>query len=114
MGNRKTTVRLILILMALGLPLTLAAPTFAASADMGQINSFIKSVVQALAGIAGLVATGFFVAGGFKYITSSGNPEHLSSAKRTIAYSATGLAIIIAAFVISNIVTALATNAFGS
>jgi Type IV secretion system pilin len=114
MGNRKITVRLMTSLIALGLPLILVAPAFAASADVGQINSFIKSVIQALAGIASLVATGFFVAGGFKYITSSGNPEHLSSANRTLVYSATGLAIIIAAFVISNIVTVLATNAFGS
>lgn len=86
---------------------------FAASADVGQINNFIRGVVEALAGIAGLVATGFFVVGGFSYITSSGNPEHLDKAKRTLLYSATGLAITIAAFVISNIVTQLATSSFG-
>ncbi len=114
MQDRKTTVRLISSILALGLPLFLVAPVFAASADVGQINNFIRSVIQALAGIVGLVATGFFVVGGFSYITSSGNPEHLDKAKRTIMYSATGLAITIAAFVISNIVTTLATNAFGS
>ena len=114
MGNRKTTVRLILTLVALGVPLTLATPVFAASADVGQINNFVRSLIQALAALAGLIATGFFVVGGFSYITSSGNPEHLDKAKRTIMYSATGLAITIAAFVISNIVTTLATNAFGS
>jgi TRAP-type C4-dicarboxylate transport system permease small subunit len=97
-----------------GLPLVVAAPAFADAGQVGQINDFIRSVIQALAGIAGLVATGFFVVGGFSYITSSGNPEHLDKAKRTLMYSATGLAITIAAFVISNIVTTLATNAFGS
>ncbi len=51
--------------------------------------------------------------GGFGYITSSGNPEHLDRSKRTILYSALGLAIALGAFVLSNIVTQLATSAFG-
>ncbi len=102
------------LFMALGMPLVLVHPAFAAtSGDVGQVESFIRSVIQALAGLAGLIATGFFVVGGFSYITSSGNPEHLDKAKRTIMFSATGLAVIIGAFVISNIVTTLATNAFG-
>lgn len=114
MRNRKVTVRLISSLIALGLPLLVVAPALADAGQVGQINNFLRSLIQALAGIAGLVATGFFVVGGFSYITSSGNPEHLDRAKRTIMYSATGLAVTIAAFVLSNIVTTLAVNAFGS
>ncbi|MCL4358159.1 TrbC/VirB2 family protein [Patescibacteria group bacterium] len=91
----------------------LEGTVFAASAQMGQVDSFIRSVITALTGIAGLVATGFFVLGGFKYITSSGNPHNLEHAKRTIVFSALGLAIAIAAFVLSNIVTSLASSAFG-
>ncbi len=100
---------------ALGIPFILSHPTYAASiSGMPQVQSFIESVIKVLAGLAGLVATGFFVWGGFNYIISSGNPEHLSKAKRTIFFSAIGLSITIAAFVISSIVTSLATNAFGS
>jgi TRAP-type C4-dicarboxylate transport system permease small subunit len=113
MQDRKTTVRLISSLIAFGLPLVTTASAFAASGSVGQVDSFIQSVIEALAGIAGLIATGFFVVGGFSYITSSGNPEHLDKAKRTILYSAIGLSVTIAAFVISNIVTGLASNAFG-
>ena len=103
------------LFMALGMPLVLVHPAFAATSggDVGQIENFIRSLIQALAGLAGLIATGFFVVGGFSYITSSGNPENLDKAKRTIMFSATGLAVIIGAFVVSNIVTTLATNAFG-
>ena len=101
-------------LMAAIAPLVLNSTALAANGDVGQIESFMQSIIQALAGLAGLVATGFFVIGGFRYITSSGNPEHLERAKRTIMFSATGLAITIAAFVLSNIVTNLATNAFGN
>ncbi len=95
------------------LPLLIPNTVFAATGNLGQIDNFIKSVITALTGIAGLIATAFFVIGGFKYITSSGNPHNLEHAKRTIIFSALGLAIAIAAFVLSNIVTSLASSAFG-
>ena len=41
------------------------------------------------------------------------NPERPDGAKRTLFFLAMGLAIVIGAFVLSNIVTTLATNAFG-
>jgi TRAP-type C4-dicarboxylate transport system permease small subunit len=103
-----------LLLVMLSAPIAISQTAFAATADVSSVQSFIKSVIQAIAGLAGMVATGFFVMGGFSYITSSGNPQHLERAKRTITYAALGLVITIAAFVISDIVTNLATNAFGS
>jgi len=105
---------IVFVLMTFGFTTLLAPPAFAATADVSQVQNFIRSIIQVLAGLAGLVATGFFVIGGFGYITSSGNPEHLDKAKRTLLWSGTGLAIVIAAFVISNIIVQLATNAFGS
>ena len=102
------------VLTTIGFTTLLAPPAFAAGADISQVQNFIRSIIQVLAGLAGLVATGFFVIGGFSYITSSGNPEHLDKAKRTLLWSGIGLAIVIAAFVISNIIVQLATNAFGS
>ncbi len=104
----------IAILVAFGLPIILPDAALAqGSGDVGQVESFIRNVIQVIAGLAGLIATGFFVVGGFGYITSSGNPENLEKSKRTIIFSATGLAITIGAFVLSNIVTGLASNAFG-
>jgi|ERR1035437_2163848 TRAP-type C4-dicarboxylate transport system permease small subunit len=100
--------------VAFGLPFILSSPALAATTDISSVDNFIKSLIQAIAGLAGLIATGFFVIGGISYMTSSGNPEHLQKAKHTIMYAAIGLVITIAAFVLSNIVTTLATNAFGS
>ena len=99
--------------LALLTPLFLVNPALAASADLSQVQSFIQSVIQALVTLAGLLAAGFFVMGGIHYITSSGNPEHLDKAKRTILFSALGLAVAIGAFVLSNIISQLATTAFG-
>jgi len=89
-------------------------PAFAQSADISKIQNFIQSITQVLVTLAGVSATGFFVWGGFRYITSSGNPEQLEGAKKTIFYSAIGLAIALGAFVLSNIVIQIATGAFGS
>lgn len=113
MARSSTDINLIALIVALGLPLILAEPAFAATAGVSNVENFIRSIITVFAGLAGLVATGFLVAGGFTYITSSGNPEHLDRGKRTITYSLIGLAITVGAFVLSNIVTTLAKNAFG-
>ena len=93
--------------------LVLASPVLAQSADLAKIQTFVQSIIQALVAMAGVLASCFFVWGGIGYITSSGNPEHLERSKRTIVFSALGLAITLAAFVITNIVTQLAASAFG-
>lgn len=94
--------------------LFIASPAFAAeAADVTKIQTFIESIIKILSTLAGLVATGFFVWGGFQYITSTGNPESLDRSKKTLWYSGLGLAIVIAAFVLSSIITDVATTAFG-
>ncbi len=115
MIRSSTQSKIVALIVAVGIPFLIAPPALAApTGDAAQVENFIRSVIQLIAGLAGLIATGFFVVGGFTYITSSGNPEKLDQAKRTLFYSAIGLAIVIAAFVISNIVTTLATQEFGS
>lgn len=93
--------------------LILATPAYAQSSDVEKVKTFIQSIIQVLVTLAGLLAAGFFVWGGVGYITSSGNPEALDRSKKTIVYSAIGLAIVVAAFVLSNIVEELANSAFG-
>ena len=94
--------------------LMLATPVLAAAADVTKIETFVKSIIQVLVTIAGLIAAGFFVWGGIGYITSSGNPETLDRSKKTLLYSAIGLAVVLGAFVLTNIVSDLATGAFGA
>jgi TRAP-type C4-dicarboxylate transport system permease small subunit len=91
-----------------------ALVVFAQSADVSKIQNFIQNIIQIFVTLSGLIATGFFVWGGVRYITSSGNPEALDGAKKTILYSSIGLAIVLGAFVLSNIVTSVSTTAFGA
>lgn len=94
--------------------LMFASPVYAAAADVTSIQTFIKSIIQILVTLAGLTTAGFFVWGGVGYITSSGNPESLDRAKKTILYSAIGLAVVLGAFVLTNVISDLATTAFGA
>lgn len=94
--------------------LVVVTPVFAQSADVSKIQNFIQNIIQIFVTLSGLIATGFFVWGGVRYITSSGNPEALDGAKKTILYSSIGLAIVLGAFVLSNIVTSVSTTAFGA
>ena len=112
MSNR-AKLKLLMGVVSVGLPFVLTDTALAQAAGVDQVQNFLRSIIQVIAGLAALVATGFFVIGGFTYITSSGNPEHLDKAKRTLLYSSIGLAITISAFVLSNIVAELAHKAFG-
>lgn len=102
------------LFVAIGIPFVLAHPVLAADGDVARTQDFIKSIIKVAAGFAGLIAAGFFVIGGFGYITSSGHPEHLDKAKTTLKNSSIGLAIVIGAFIISNIITDLAIKSFGN
>lgn len=111
----KNTLRVVAMVVALGLPFVVSSHAYAQATggNISNVENFIRNVIQIIAGLAGLIATGFFVAGGFGYITSSGNPENLDKSKRTLIYAAVGLAITIGAFVLSNIISDVAAKAFG-
>jgi len=89
-----------------------AAPAFAASADVSKVENFLTNIIQVLVTLAGALAAIFLVIGGIGYITSSGHPEKLEQAKKTLVYSGIGLAICIGAFVLTGIVSDLAKTAF--
>jgi uncharacterized membrane protein YidH (DUF202 family) len=101
-----------------GLPLVLSHPVFADStgsvAGVSALQSFITSVTKIVVLVAGSVAVLMFAIGGFQYVTSSGNPEHLQRAKHTLLYAAIGLAVAIGSAILGSVVTTLATDAFGS
>lgn len=90
------------------------ADTASAIDGVVQAESFIKNIVKTLVGISGGVSVVFIVIGGFHYITSSGHPERLDKAKRTLLYSGVGLVIVLAAYAIVDFVAEIAKSSFGS
>jgi hypothetical protein len=59
-----------------------------------------NNVVVSILGFAGIALFIMFLVGGFKYLTSGGNPESVASAQKTITYAIVGLIIVALAFLI--------------
>jgi hypothetical protein len=55
------------------------------------------AIVEILLRVASLVAVGFVMYGGFRYITSQGEPENAKSARQTIINALIGLVIAVVA-----------------
>lgn len=110
----KKTARLLASFIAAGLPLVVAHPVFAATADgADQANNFLKNMATVLASFGGIIATIALIWGGIMYITSSGNLQNLDKAKAIIKYAVIGLIIVIAAASIVNFFSTNAHTSFG-
>ena len=68
------------------------------------LGDILFDVINALLLFAGAVAVLFLIIGGFRYVVSTGNPEQVEAAKKTILYAILGLIIIFIAFVLVKLV----------
>lgn len=79
--------------------------TFAFPGDTGKV---LLAVVEILLRVAGLVAVGFVIYGGFRYIMSQGDPEQNTAARSTIINALIGVVITTIAIVaVSFVATSL-------
>lgn len=72
-------------------------------------NTIVADVINIFSVVVGLLAVFMIVYGGFRFVTSAGNPESTKTAKNAILYAIIGLVIvafaqIIVKFVLSKIV----------
>lgn len=59
-----------------------------------RINDLIRTIINLLSAIVGVVAVIMIIFGGLRYITSGGNDANVTSAKNTILYAIIGLIIV--------------------
>lgn len=85
------------------LAIYLSCPANAYAADTPDLTSFTNQTLNTLIIIASLASTFFLVKGGYTYITSTGNPDALQSAKNTIRNALIGLVLVISATLITSI-----------
>lgn len=69
-----------------------------------QAPSMIKTIINILLYILGIIAVIMIIVGGMRYTTSNGNASQLKEAKDTILYSVVGLVVAILSFTIVNFV----------
>ncbi len=83
------------------------SPIIDISGHPAQIGLILLAVVEITLRIAAMVAVGFIIVGGFRYITSQGEPENTNHARGTIINAIIGLVIAMTA---TFIVTFVARN----
>ncbi len=91
----------------------LFAGTAHAAGGIESVQTFIETLIKYASYLAGSVAVFFIIVGGYRYVTSTNDPDKLQHAKGTLIHAGIGLAIIIGANVIIAIVTEAAKGAFG-
>lgn len=114
------------LIVGFGAPLALpAAPVFASTSTEAacdgigltggscgtgaesKIYGLLSTVVNTLSIIVGAVAVIMIIVAGFKYITSNGEANNISSAKNTLIYAVVGMFIVVFAQAITRFVFAV-------
>lgn len=75
-----------------------------------KINDLIRTIINLLSALVGIVAVIMIIVGGLRYITSGGNDSSVTGAKNTILYAVVGLVIVALAQVMVRFVLAKVTT----
>jgi len=75
--------------------------------DIGKNESLqntIANIINIVLGFLGIIAVIIILAGGFKWMTASGNEDQVGEARKMIIQAVAGLAVIFLAYIIANFV----------
>jgi len=75
-------------------------PATGGIATISNLSCLFGNLVKYALGFVGIVLFVLLIVGGFKYITSGGDPKAVEGAKKTLTYAIAGLIIILLAFLI--------------
>lgn len=73
-------------------------------ATFKDLETIIQRIIQLALSLGGLTTFIMLIVGGFKFLTSSGDPKQAESAKNTITWAIGGLIIAISAWFILNLI----------
>ena len=76
-------------------------------ATFADLESVFGSFISAIMGFVAIVLFLMIVSGGYKYLTSGGNPEAAGAARKTITYAIAGVLVVAAAALILVIIRAI-------
>lgn len=69
-------------------------------AAIEQLGDVFGNLVSAILGFAGITLFILLIVGGFKYITSGGDPKAVEGAKKTLTYAIGGLITLLLSYLI--------------
>lgn len=77
---------------------------FSPAGLFGSLGGLMSAIIQIMIGLSAILCIIFIIVGGYKFITSGGDPKKLESARMTIFYALIGIAVVILAFIILQVV----------
>lgn len=75
--------------------------------SLNELEGFLGNVVGILLGVAAIALFIMLVSGGFKYLTSGGDPKAVEGAKKTLTYAIAGVILTALSFIILKIIESL-------
>lgn len=91
-------------IILIAFPFIVSALTLENPLQYDDLNKLIEGIADALAILASAVGVVMIIIAGIQYMTSAGNEEKAGKAKKTILYTIIGVAIVLAADFIVNLV----------
>lgn len=72
----------------------------ASAAELSCLSDYFGNILEAMIPLIGLVAFIMILVGGFKILTSAGDPKGMASGRQTITLAVAGIALAIIAWLI--------------
>lgn len=69
-------------------------------AKISDFGSIFENLVSAILGFAGIVLFVLLLSGGFRYITSGGDPKAVEGAQKTLTYAIGGLIVLLLSYLV--------------
>ena len=69
-------------------------------AKISDLQTVFQNLVRSILGFAGIVFFVLLLVGGFRYITSGGDPKAVEGAQKTLTYAVGGLILILLSYLI--------------
>ncbi len=80
-------------------------------ASQSTLSGLIKTILNIILTLSGIIAVIFIIIGGFQYMTAGGNEEQAEKGRKALTNAIIGLLIVILAFTIVQVVTNTLTSA---
>jgi len=76
-------------------------------AKISDLEEVYGNLVSAILGFAGITLFILLLVGGFKFITSGGDPKAVEGARKTISYAIMGLVVLLLSFLVLVLIKAI-------
>ena len=72
---------------------------------LGQFENVFRNAVSGLLVIGGVALLIMLFSGGFKFLTSSGDPKKLEDAKKTLTFAIAGIVLLVGSYLILRVIS---------